>query len=86
MTTYNSQKGCLVVTLPNRNPNDLSDYRRSILALLARVEIENCSSEIKSDLKLIYDLLYHLQTEEEILANEQDLQTAGRESNLMTLS
>lgn len=75
MTTYNSHENCLVITLQGKNLHDLTDYRRSILALLARVEIENCNSEIKTDLKLIYGLLSHLQTREEIIANEQALQS-----------
>jgi hypothetical protein len=75
MTAYKSQENCLVVTFQGRNLYNLADYKRSILALLARIEIENCSSETMTDLKFIYDLLSHLQTKEEIIANEQTLQT-----------
>ncbi len=87
MTSYNSQENHLIVTLPGRNLRDLAEYRKGILSLLARVEIGNCSPEIKSDLKLIYNLLSHLQTKEEVIENERQLQKElASESSQITVS
>lgn len=73
MTTHNSQTNQLIVTIPGKDIKDLYTYRSSILGLLARVEIENCSPEIKVELKAIYELLLHLHTKEEMEVQETEL-------------
>jgi len=69
MVTQNSQKNQLVVTIPNRNILDLQHYHLGILNLLANVEIENCTPELKENIKAVYELLSHLQPEPSLVNN-----------------
>lgn len=86
MTVYNSKENQLVIVIPGRSTAALQDYRKSILSLLARVEIEHCNVEIQGDLKLIYELLSHLYTEEEFDTQQQAVNDDVKSKDIMLQS
>ncbi|MEO7989265.1 MAG: hypothetical protein ABI663_06970 [Chryseolinea sp.] len=58
----NSEKGKnkLVIEIPDASIQDLHRFRKSLLTVLAKVNIENCDAEFKESLKSVYELLSHL--------------------------
>lgn len=63
MVEYNHLSNSLKITIPNSGLLQLATYRRSILCLLSKLEIDNCDSEQKENIKAIYGLLSHLESE-----------------------
>jgi hypothetical protein len=58
----NSEKGKngLIIEIPGANLQDLDRFRKSLLTILAKVNIENCDADFKESLKSVYELLSHL--------------------------
>lgn len=57
MIIYNDTIRQLEFVIPNRGPDDLQRYRKGLLRVLAEINIENCTSEMKDDLKAVYEIL-----------------------------
>jgi hypothetical protein len=61
---YNSYQNQLLITIPNAGVQDLYRFRKSLLSILAKVNIENCDTEFKESLKTVYELLSHLKIDD----------------------
>ena len=59
------------IEIPNSNQQDLSNYRRSILEMLSKIEIEESNAEFNTHLKTIYDLLSRLSANEKLPLQQQ---------------
>lgn len=51
------------MVIPISSEDELTNYRRGIMALLRKVEIDDCDSELIENLKSVYDLLSRFQVE-----------------------
>jgi hypothetical protein len=49
---------------PAINPEDARRFRQSILSVLSKINVEECSSQFKEDLKVVYELLSILDGDE----------------------
>ncbi|PZR30382.1 MAG: hypothetical protein DI538_22750 [Azospira oryzae] len=64
MSKFSSHQNQLLIAIPNRNVQDINRFRKSLLNVLAKVNIENCDAEFKESLKTVYELLSHLKIED----------------------
>lgn len=60
MTEWNKDQNRLIIKISDVGYHDLHRFRKGLLAVLAKVSIENCEPEFKESLKSVYELLSHL--------------------------
>jgi hypothetical protein len=53
----------LKISIPISGLDELQQYRKSIIKLLSKIEINDCNEDIKEDVKVMYKLLSHLAVE-----------------------
>lgn len=63
MTIWEKSQNRLLIEIPGAGVQDLNRFRRSLLTVLAKVNIENCDADFKDSLKSVYELLPHLSLE-----------------------
>jgi hypothetical protein len=51
------------MVIPISSEDELTNYRKGIMALLRKVEIDDCDSELIENLKSVYDLLSRFRVE-----------------------
>lgn len=73
MIAHNSCKNQLTITIQNPKVSDIQNYHRSLLKVLEKIEIGNCDPEFKEHLKIVYELLSHLQPDEKLLMQDGEL-------------
>lgn len=73
MTTYNPLENVLKIIIPNAGIKELYRYQKGILSILNKIQIENCEASFKEDLKAVYELLNHIQVEQEPFPKDENL-------------
>lgn len=52
---------------PNASIEDVSRFRRGVLSILSKIKIESFDEKFKEDVKAVYELLSHLQLDDQVL-------------------
>lgn len=60
MTEYDGQRKQFKITIPANDVQEIHRYRKGILKILNKVEIDQSDSALINDLKSVYELLNHL--------------------------
>ena len=72
MISYNQNKNEIELTIPVAGIAELYSYQKGLLAILSEVEIDDLDSELKENLKSVYQLLGHLLLDHNFL-NQHEL-------------
>ena len=59
MLRYNSTLAQFEIIIPVQKVDDLQRYQKGILRLLGEIEIGDCNSDLKENLKAVYEILGH---------------------------
>lgn len=73
MVEYNQKENLLAIKIPISGINELYKYQKSILAVLGKIEIDDCNQAFVENLKAVYKLLGHLALDAEFLSEYGDL-------------
>ena len=73
MIEYNQKENMLVIKIPISGIHELYTYQKSILAVLGKIEIDDCSQAFVENLKAVYKLLEHLALDAEFLSEYGNL-------------
>jgi hypothetical protein len=63
MIEFSPDKKQIRICIPVSSLKDINRYYQSIITMLDRVEIGDCNPDFKEDLIAVYELLSHLQTD-----------------------
>jgi hypothetical protein len=77
MIEFNTDQKQLRICIPVSNLRVIYKYHQSIINLLDKIEIDDCNPELRENLNAIYDLLSHLQPDEDFLAQYKELLKKG---------
>ena len=66
MIKYDSQRKQFRITIPANDVQEIQKYRKGILKILNKVEVDKSDSALINDLKSVYELLNHLAIDESI--------------------
>ena len=75
MIEYNQNENQLKIKIPISGIQELRDYKNAILRVLNKIEIDDCSPQMVYNLKSVYKLLEHLESDERFLSQNRDLHT-----------
>lgn len=70
MVEYFPSKNEARITIRVNGLKDLHRYRESLLRILDRIEIGNCTNELRNDLASIYELLTELSPEKLLIRDQ----------------
>ena len=71
MTDRNARKEPLyTITIPVMDLQELNNYQKGIIGLLAKVHLEECTSNELENIKAIYTLLSHLTIKNDFLLKD----------------
>lgn len=62
------------IVIPVSTQDEILRYQLGILGILSKIEVGKCTPDLKEDVKATYDLLKHMQTED----NLEQLVEAGK--------
>jgi len=73
MISYNQNENELQVTIPVQGIQELYDYQKGLLGVLAEIQITDCDEKLRQHLKSVYQLLGHLLLDSEFLNQHEFL-------------
>lgn len=77
MIEFNTDKKQLRICIPVSNLKAIDKYHASIINMLDRIEIDDCNPTLRENLNAIYELLSHLQPDEDFLSQYKELLKEG---------
>jgi len=60
--TESAENTRLMVVIPISGSKELRQYQQAVINLLSRIEVNDCNSELREDIKSLYKLLAHLRS------------------------
>jgi hypothetical protein len=70
MIEFNADQNEFRICIPVSNIDDVHRYHQSIINILDRIEIDECSTEFREDLNSVYELLSKLIPHQEFLDDQ----------------
>jgi hypothetical protein len=77
MIEFNTDKKQLRICIPVSNLKAIDKYHTSIINMLDKIEIDDCNPALRENLNAIYELLSHLQPDEDFLSQYKELLKEG---------
>jgi len=68
MATFTSQEDPFCIIIPISDIDEIHQYKRSILNVLGKVNLDECDPESIDHVKVVYALLNHLESNERRLS------------------
>lgn len=77
MIEFSTDKKQLRICIPVSNFGVIDKYHQSIVSLLDKIEIDDCNPDQRENLNTVYELLSHLQLNEDFLLQYKELLKEG---------
>lgn len=80
MVTRDPSKNQIKIEINVSSIDELFNYQKGLMSLLGRIQIDNCDTRLKENLKSVYKLLSHLLIDKEFPCTDEDKQNNKKNS------
>ena len=82
MIEFEEKTSQLKIIIPISGEDELARYRRGIMGVLRKIEVNNCDEALKENLKSVFELLSHLVPDNDSLIDHKKLLTQTKRGKL----